>query len=226
MNGVRYYASLVLFVILCLMDVTFALSLLAVIGDGAGPVIATLIFLVPLLFATKKCYSYHKKIDFKKTPAVKPVVSSRDVEKEGDEPLWMSSNDGINVKPDTHNGGNAMQDQNFKITLSGDSGSDYEAVVEIKNSKLFVLCGCPAGQSLMRCKHALSLLKKDFSRVKDPAEKSKVSEFFNSFKMLPQDAVVANEIEEIEKQEKILKEKKKSLKKQMDRLFFEGIPVE
>ena len=85
MNGVRYYASLVLFVILCLMDVTFASSLLAVIGDGAGPVIATLIFLVPLLFATKKCYSYHKKIASNKTPAVKPVrVYSED---ESDEPI-------------------------------------------------------------------------------------------------------------------------------------------
>lgn len=226
MNGFKYYASGALFIILCLLDAFFGLMLLAIFDEGVGAVAFILVVLVSLLFATKKCYSYHKKIDYVKKPAVKPVVSSRDVEKEGDEPLWMSSNDGINVKPDTHNGGNAVQDQNFKITLSGDSGSDYEAVVEIKNSKLFVRCGCPAGQSLMRCKHVLSLLKKDFSRVKDPAEKSKVSEFFNSFKMLPQDATVANEIEEIEKQEKILKEKKKALKKQMDRIFFEGIPVE
>lgn len=226
MNGLKYYASGTLFVILCLIDAFFGLMLLAVYDKGAGPIAFVLVSLALLLLATKKCYSYHKKIDYVKKPAVKPVVASREVEKESDEPLWMSNNDGINVKPATHNGGNAMQDQNFKITLSGDSGSDYEAVVEIKNSKLFVRCGCPAGQSLMRCKHALSLLKKDFSRVKDPAEKSNVSEFFDSFKMLPQDAAIANEIEEIEKQEKILKEKKKALKKQMDRIFFEGIPVE
>lgn len=226
MNGFKYYASGTLFIILCLLDAFFGLMMLAIFDEGAGAVAFILVVLASLLFATKKCYSYHKKIDYVKKPAVKPVVASREVEKESDEPLWMSNNDGINVKPATHNGGNTMQDQNFKITLSGDSGSDYEAVVEIKNSKLFIRCGCPAGQSLMRCKHALSLLKKDFSRVKDTAEKSKVSEFFDSFRMLPQDATVANEIEEIEKQEKILKEKKKALKKQMDRIFFEGIPVE
>ena len=95
MNGVRYYASLVLFVILCLMDVVFALALLAVIGDGAGPVIATLIFLVPLLFATKKCYSYHKKIASSKKPVVKSVrVYS---EEESDEPLWMAERNGIGI---------------------------------------------------------------------------------------------------------------------------------
>jgi hypothetical protein len=226
MNGFKYYASGALFIALCLLDAFFGLMLLAIFDKGAGAVVFILVVLASFLFATKKCYSYHKKIDYVKKPAAKPVVVSHEEEKGSDEPLWMSNNNGINVQPIVHNGGNAMQDNNFKITLSGDSGSDYDAVVEIKNSKLFVRCGCPAGQSLMRCKHALSLLKKDFSRVNDPTEKAKVSEFFNSFKMLPQDAAIANEIEEIEKQEKILKEKKKALKKQMDRIFFEGIPVE
>lgn len=85
MNGVRYYASFVLFVILCLMDAFFAMILIGMVGEGVAYVIAVLVFLVPLLFATKKCYSYHKKIDFNKTPAVKPVhVYSED---ESDEPI-------------------------------------------------------------------------------------------------------------------------------------------
>ena len=223
MNGVRYYVSLVLFVILCLMDVAFASALLAVIGDGAGPVIATLIFLVPLLFATKKCYSYHKKIASSKSPAANPVrVYS---EEDSDDPLWMAERKGISVQSVANNGGR-MNDRQIKITLSGDSGSDYGAVVEIKNSKLFIQCSCPAGQSMTRCKHALSLLAHDFSIVKDSSEKAAVSEFFNSFKISPYDAPLVAELEAIEKKEKELKEKKKSLKKQMDRLFFEGIPVE
>jgi len=69
-------------------------------------------------------------------------------------------------------------------------------------------------------------LERDFSRVKDSSEREAMSRFFNSFKMFPKDAPLVSEMEAIEKQEKALKEKKKSLKKQMDRLFFEGIPVE
>lgn len=223
MNGVRYYASLVLFVILCLMDAFFTIILIGMVGEGVVYVIAVLVFLVPLLFATKKCYSYHKKIDFNKTPAVKPVCVYS--EEESDEPLWMAERNGISVQSVANNGGR-MNNRQIKITLSGDSGSDYGAAVEIKNSKLFIQCSCPAGQSMTRCKHALSLLAHDFSRVKDSSEKAAVSEFFNSFKISPYDAPLVAELEAIEKKEKELKEKKKSLKKQMDRLFFEGIPVE
>lgn len=226
MNGVKYYVSMALLVIFNLLNAIFIITLIvSVYEEDAGGLIGSLFFLLPLSLVTKRCYSYHKKIDYKKTPSAKPVVAEFEDDK-NEEPIWMAERKGIDVQPVAENGGKPMKDQHFKITLSGDSGSDYDAVVEIKNSKLFIQCGCPAGQNQTRCKHALSLLERDFSRVKDSSERKIMSGFFNSFKMFPKDAPLISEMEAIEKQEKALKEKKKSLKKQMDRLFFEGIPVE
>jgi hypothetical protein len=68
MNSLKYYASLTLFVVLCIIDIIFIVSLMAVWGEGAGPVGFVLVFLLLFLFATKKCYSYHKKMVIEKKP--------------------------------------------------------------------------------------------------------------------------------------------------------------
>lgn len=83
MNLARYYVSLALFVVLCLMDAVFAVALLASISKGAGPIVVSLMFLLPFLWMTKKCYSYHKKIGSEKTPVKKTVA----VEPEDDGPI-------------------------------------------------------------------------------------------------------------------------------------------
>lgn len=119
-----------------------------------------------------------------------------------------------------------MNDLKFSVTASGDSGSDYKVDVEIKDSKLFLLCGCPAGLNSTRCKHVLSFIDGDFSRVKDDCERSKLEDLFRYLKLKPVDDKLSNELELIEKQERELKEKKKAVKKGLDRLFFQGIPVE
>ena len=92
MNGFKYYTSGTLFVVLCLLDAFFGLMLLAVYDKGAGPIVFVIVSLALLLLATKKCYSYHKKIDYVKKPAVNPVVASREVEKESDEPIGYAEN--------------------------------------------------------------------------------------------------------------------------------------
>ena len=225
MKGFRYYFSGALFVVLCLLDAFFGLMLLVAFSQSVEMVIGTIVFLLPLLFVTKKFYSWHKKIE----PKSKRVIpgQSKFFEDENDEPLWVSAENKTEFQTSQKTkGGYAMNDCKMKVTLAGDSGYDYDADIEIKSSMLFIRCSCPAGMSSTRCKHALSLINGDFSRLKDKNEKDKVSQLFSSLKIKPKDETLKNEIENIEKQEKELKERKKALKKQMDRLFFEGIPVE
>lgn len=119
-----------------------------------------------------------------------------------------------------------MNNLKFSVTASGDSGSNYKVDVEVRDSKLFLLCGCPAGLNSTRCKHVLSFIDGDFSRVKDDCERSKLSDLFHSLKLHPADGDLMNELELIEMQEKELKDKKKAIKKGLDRLFFQGIPIE
>ena len=71
MKGFQYYFSGALFVVLCLLDAFFGLMLLVAFSQSVEMVIGTIVFLLPLLFVTKKCYSWHKKNDFKKSLVVK-----------------------------------------------------------------------------------------------------------------------------------------------------------
>ena len=89
MNGVKYYVSMVLFVILCLLDAFFIMVLFAISKEGAGAIIGVLFFLLPFLFFTKKCYSFHKKIDYKKTSSAKPVAAVFE-DDEFDEPIGLA----------------------------------------------------------------------------------------------------------------------------------------
>lgn len=92
MNGFKYYTSGTLFVVLCLLDAFFGLMLLAVYDKGAGPIVFVVVFLALLLLATKKCYSYHKKIDYHKKPAVKSIEECCDDEDECDESIGNVEN--------------------------------------------------------------------------------------------------------------------------------------
>ena len=89
-DGIKYYASAVLFVILCFLDAFFILMFIyAVSKEDAGGIIGVLFFLLPLLLAAKKCYSYHKKINFKKRSSAKPISVSVE-DDEHDEPIGFS----------------------------------------------------------------------------------------------------------------------------------------
>lgn len=119
-----------------------------------------------------------------------------------------------------------MENLEFVVKSSGDSGHDYNVNIRIKDSVLYVVCGCPAGLSLTRCKHATSIVNGDFSRIKDENERAKLSSLFSSLKLMPKDGNLLKELNDIENREKELKELKKNVKKGLDRLFFAGIPVE
>jgi uncharacterized Zn finger protein len=118
-----------------------------------------------------------------------------------------------------------MENTKFVVKASGDSGRDYDVNVEVKDSVLYILCGCPAGLSSTRCKHAMAIANGDFSRIKDESDRAKLSDFFHSLKLHPADGDLMKELELIEMQEKELKDKKKAVKKGLDRLFFQGIPI-
>ena len=119
-----------------------------------------------------------------------------------------------------------MDNIKFSVKVSGDSGRDYDVSIEVVNSRLFVSCSCPAGLSLTKCKHAKSIVDMDFSRIKDENDVLKLSNLFNSLKIAPNDGELLKKLEDIEKREKELKNLKKDVKKGLDRLFFEGIPIE
>lgn len=118
-----------------------------------------------------------------------------------------------------------MENTKFVVKASGDSGRDYDVNVEIKDSMLYILCGCPAGLSSTRCKHAMAIANGDFSRIKDESDRAKLSALWGSLKLVPKDGELLKELNEIEKREKELKELKKNVKKSLDRLFFLGIPI-
>lgn len=91
MNAVKYYVSGALFVLLCLLDAFFALMLIASFSEGATMIITSLVFLLPLLFITKKCRSWHKKIDLKNNSVGR--FQRNEIECESDEPLFVSGNE-------------------------------------------------------------------------------------------------------------------------------------
>ena len=241
MKKIKYIVSLVLFCLLLILDILFALATVAVAIDKKEPsaVVVGIVFSAFFIFLTVICRSYSKRLDkvheetSKVTKTDKHAELKRidnwvdDDDDAGDEPIWVSEGKKNCVKQiQKVKGEKTVNDFKMTVTLSGDSGSDYKADIEIKNSMLFIQCSCPAGMSSTRCKHVLSLVNGDFSRLKIVEEKDRVSKLFGSLKIEPKDTLLKNELENIEKQEKELKERKKALKKQMDRLFFEGIPVE
>lgn len=241
MKTFKYIAVLILYSLLLVLDFLFIVSTVGIALDkkDAGAVVVCVVFSAFFIFMTVICRSYSKRLDkvheetSKVTKTDKHAELKRidnladDDDDAGDEPLWVSEGKKNCVKQiQKVKGEKTMNDFKMTVTLSGDSGSDYKADIEIKNSMLFIQCSCPAGMSSTRCKHALSLVNGDFSRLKIVEEKDRVSKLFGSLKIEPKDTLLKNELENIEKQEKELKERKKALKKQMDRLFFEGIPVE
>lgn len=241
MKTFKYIAVLILYSLLLVLDFLFIVSTVGIALDkkDAGAVVVCVVFSAFFIFMTVICRSYSKRLDkvheetSKVTKTDKHAELKRidnladDDDDAGDEPLWVSEGKKNCVKQiQKVKGEKTVNDFKMTVTLSGDSGFDYEADIEIKNSMLFIQCSCPAGMSSTRCKHALSLVNGDFSRLKIVEEKDRVSKLFGSLKIEPKDTLLKNELENIEKQEKELKERKKALKKQMDRLFFEGIPVE
>lgn len=118
MNGLRYYFSGALFVILCLLDAFFGLMLLVAFSQSVEMVIGTIVFLLPLLFVTKKCYSWHKKIDYKKNSIER--VQQNEIECEIDEPLFVSEKSEAVVKP------------NFEITYENSDGETSKRKIAVR----------------------------------------------------------------------------------------------
>lgn len=241
MKTFKYIAVLILYSLLLVLDFLFIVSTVGIALDkkDAGAVVVCVVFSAFFIFMTVICRSYSKRLDkvheetskvtkTDKHAELKHIDNLADDDDDAeDEPIWVSEGKKNCVKQiQKLKGEKTVNDFKMTVTLSGDSGSDYKADIEIKNSMLFIQCSCPAGMSSTRCKHALSLVNGDFSRLKIVEEKDRVSKLFGSLKIEPKDTLLKNELENIEKQEKELKERKKALKKQMDRLFFEGIPVE
>lgn len=117
-----------------------------------------------------------------------------------------------------------MENKKISVVVTGDSGNDYNVAIAINESKIFVTCDCPAGSSNTRCKHVLSVIDGDFSRVKDEKDRDMLKNIFSEIKILHYGENLFNELENIEKMEKNLKENRKKIKKEIDRLFFSGIP--
>ena len=88
MKVMKYYLSLLLFVVLCIFDILFAIMVLALIDKGAFAVFFGVFFFVCSLLLTKACLDYHKKFSQEQKPADKQVVFDDD---EADEPVWVSS---------------------------------------------------------------------------------------------------------------------------------------
>lgn len=118
-----------------------------------------------------------------------------------------------------------VDDSEFNVIVSGDSGSDYSIRIKINNSRLYINCSCPAGKNMMRCKHSLAILNKDFSRVKDENERKLIFNVFSSLKINSIDDKAEKELLDLECLEKEIKEKKKNIKKLLDDLFFKGVSI-
>ncbi len=132
MNGFKYYASGTLFVVLCLIDAFFGLMLLAVYDKGVGIIVFTLVVLASFLFATKKCYSYHKKIDYVKKPATKPVVVIHEEEKESDEPIgYVENHPEYEIKYTDLDGNETTR----KISVSAFDGKSLKSYCFLRNDE-------------------------------------------------------------------------------------------
>lgn len=117
-----------------------------------------------------------------------------------------------------------MENKKISVVVVGDSGNDYNVAVAINESKIFVSCDCPAGSIKTRCKHVLSVIDGDFSRVKYEKDRIMLKNVFSEIKILQYGENLFNDLENIEKMEKKLKEDRKKIKKEIDRLFFSGVP--
>lgn len=132
MNRLKYYVSGTLFVILCLIDAFFGLMLLAVYDKGVGIIVFILVVMASFLFATKKCYSYHKKIDYVKKPAAKPVMVIREEEKESDEPIgYVENHPEYEIKYTDLDGNETTR----KISVSAFDGRSLKSYCFLRNDE-------------------------------------------------------------------------------------------
>ena len=107
--------------------------------------------------------------------------------------------------------------QTFKFLVQGSQPEPYESVFYFDGHNMTATCTCAAGENGQYCKHRISILEGDDSKI--VSSKNEVPELLKAFKISPLYA----QLEELNKEEKELNkmtEKFKASKKVFAKIMY------